>query len=237
MAGRWILGMRWEQLLFAHWPVPTDALAKRIPAGLELDTMDGAAWIGIVPFRMANVGLRGLALPGPLGRFGEANVRTYVRPTDPRNGQPGVWFLSLDAENPYVVAAGRAVFHVPYLRARIHMDDSADGVSYSLRRTHHGAPPARFRATYRATGTAASASPGSLQEWLTERHAVYAADPRGRLVRGDIRHEPWRLAPAAWHLERETLLAALGIRRPEDEALLYLAEPVDVVAAWPTSLG
>src|SRR6478752_1295908 len=79
MAPRWILAMRWEALLFAHWPVPAERLRGRIPAGLELDTFDGQAWIGIVPFRMANVGLPGLALPGRLGRFGETNVRTYVK--------------------------------------------------------------------------------------------------------------------------------------------------------------
>ena len=229
--------MRWERLLFAHWPMPVDALAGRIPPGLVLDTINGSAWIGIVPFRMARVGPAGLPLPGRLGRFGELNVRTYVRPEQSADGPPGVWFLSLDAENPYVVAGGRAAFHVPYLRARIRIDEDGETVDYRLRRTHADAPPARFHARYRSTGPSAPAIPDSLEDWLTARFAVYAADRSGHVFRGDIRHEAWRLAPAAWELREETLLAASGLEPPETPPLLHGAEPLDVVASWPTRIG
>jgi uncharacterized protein YqjF (DUF2071 family) len=232
-----VIGMRWERLLFAHWPMPIDALRGLIPAGLELDTFDGRAWLGIVPFRMARVGPAGVPLPGRLGTFGEVNVRTYVRPREPGDGPPGIWFLSLDAESPYVVAGGRAVFHLPYFRARIAIHETGDSTDYRLRRTHSGAPPALLRASYRATGPAVAASPGSLDEWLAARQALYAADRSGRLYRGDIRHEPWRLAPAAWQLETETLLSALGLDRPSGPALLHRADDLDVRAAWPTRVG
>jgi uncharacterized protein len=231
-----ILAMRWEQLLFAHWPIPATSLAGRIPRGLELDTFDGTAWIGIVPFRMANVGLPGLALPGRLGNFGELNVRTYVRPSDPRDGPPGVWFLSLDAENPYVVAAGKAVFHVPYLRARIAIAESGSEVRYRLRRTHRGAPAARFEATYRPTGPFATAEPSSLDDWLVSRFAVYAADSSGGVHRGDIDHEPWQLAPASWDLRRETLLDALRLERSNAAPRLRMARPVDVLGRAPVRI-
>jgi uncharacterized protein len=234
---RWVIGMRWERLLFAHWPLPVDALSGRIPPGLDLDTFNGSAWIGIVPFRMTRVGPAGLPLPGRLGRFGELNVRTYVRPTRAADGPPGVWFLSLDAENPFVVAGGRAAFHVPYLRARISIVESGDAVDYRLRRTHAGAPPARFRATYRLTGPPGLATHGSLEDWLTARFAVYAASAGGRLYRGDIRHAPWRLAPATWELGDETVLATCGLERPQTPPLLHGAAPLDVVAAWPTRIG
>jgi uncharacterized protein YqjF (DUF2071 family) len=232
-----VIGMRWERLLFAHWPMPIEVLARLIPAGLELDTFDGQAWLGIVPFRMARVGPAGLPLPGRLGTFGEVNVRTYVRPRDPGDGPPGIWFLSLDAESPYVVAGGRAVFHLPYFRARIDIDETGDATDYRSRRTHFGAPPARLRARYRATGPAAEAPPASLEEWLTARQALYAAGPSGCLFRGDISHAAWRLAPAEWQLETETLLSALGLDRPAGPPVLHRADDLDVRAAWPIRLG
>ena len=234
--GQWVIGMRWERLLFAHWPMPPEELRGLIPDGLELDTFDGQAWLGIVPFRMARVGPAGLPLPGRLGNFGEINVRTYVRPSDAANGAPGVWFLSLDAENPYVVAGGRTVFHLPYLRARIAVVEDGAFVDYRSRRTHQGAPIGRFEARYRPIGPAEPATPGSLEEWLTARYAVYSTDRGGIVFRGDIKHEPWRLAPAEWELGVETMLSSLGLRRPDSPPVLHHADPLDVVAAWPVRL-
>ena len=234
---RWVIGMRWERLLFAHWPMPQDSLRGLIPNGLELDVFEGEAWIGIVPFRMARVGPPGRPLPGRLGTFGEINVRTYVRPTRPIDGPPGVWFFSLDAQNPYLVAGGRALFHLPYFRARIDIIEHAGAVDYRSRRTHEGAPAGRFQARYMPTGLAEHAASGTLEEWLTARFSLYSADRRGAIFRGDIRHDPWCLAPAEWQLSGETLLAGLGLRRPDGSPLLHQADAVEVLGAWPVRLG
>jgi uncharacterized protein YqjF (DUF2071 family) len=234
---RWVIGMRWERLLFAHWPMPVESLRSLIPHGLDLDLFEGEAWIGVVPFRMARVGPPGRPLPGRLGTFGEINVRTYVRPTRPTDGPSGVWFFSLDAENPYAVAGARAFFHLPYFRARIDIIEDGATVDYRSRRTHHGAPAGRFHARYTPTGMSARALPGTLEEWLTARFALYAADRHGSLSRGDIQHDPWRLAPAEWTLGGETQLAGLGLRRPGGEPLLHQADALDVLGAWPVRLA
>ena len=41
--------MTWHDLLFAHWPVPADLVRPLIPPGLQIDTWDGSAWLGVVP--------------------------------------------------------------------------------------------------------------------------------------------------------------------------------------------
>ena len=75
-------------MLFAHWSVATEALRPLVPSSLEIDTFNGEAWVGVLPFYMSNVRPRGIPpLPG-ISAFHELNVRTYVR----RNGRPGVWF-------------------------------------------------------------------------------------------------------------------------------------------------
>jgi uncharacterized protein YqjF (DUF2071 family) len=87
------MAMEWHDLLFMHWPLPPATLRPLIPPALKLDTFDGWAWIGIVPFEMRGVRPRlAPSLPG-LSRFCELNVRTYVT----AGGKPGVWFFSLDA--------------------------------------------------------------------------------------------------------------------------------------------
>src|SRR6266508_3536850 len=111
----WIMRMQWHDLLFMHWPVNRDALRRYIPPRLEIDTFDGSAWIGVVPFRMSGVVPRLLPPVPYLSAFPELNVRTYVS----AEGKPGVWFFSLDAGNPIAVEAARDVFHLPYYNAQM----------------------------------------------------------------------------------------------------------------------
>src|SRR5579871_6749242 len=84
--GPWVMTQRWHDLLFAHWPVHPNVLRKLIPPALSIDIFEGRAWVGIVPFYMTNVRLRGTpAVPG-FSAFPELNVRTYVTAED----KPGV---------------------------------------------------------------------------------------------------------------------------------------------------
>jgi len=108
-AGRWAQDQTWEHLLFAHWPVEPKALRPHVPSSLELDEFDGSAWIGLVPFRVSGLRLRGmLPLPG-LSGFDELNCRTCVT----RDGRPGIWFISLDASSRWVVEAARRLYRLP----------------------------------------------------------------------------------------------------------------------------
>ncbi len=137
-AGPWVMAQRWHDLLFAHWPVPAAEVRVLVPAGVEIDTFDGVAWLGVVPFRMSDVRLRGTpALPW-LSFFPELNVRTYVV----RDGKPGVWFFSLDAGNIAAVAIARRWFHLPYFHASMHIAERDAWMHYQSARRDPGAAAA-----------------------------------------------------------------------------------------------
>ena len=51
----WLMAQTWRDLLFAHWTLPPEAVARILPAALELDTFDGRAWIGITPFELSGL--------------------------------------------------------------------------------------------------------------------------------------------------------------------------------------
>ena len=74
--------MRWRDLLFAHWVVDPAALRPLIPSSLVIDTFEGGAYLGVVPFGMEDVAPRGLPAVPHLSVFPEVNVRTYVRDGD-----------------------------------------------------------------------------------------------------------------------------------------------------------
>lgn len=228
--------MRWVDLLFAHWPVPADAIQSHLPAGLELDTFDGQAWLGIVPFRMEDVAPRFLPAPPVLGAFPELNVRTYVRRAgvDGGPGGPGgVWFLSLDAASRLTVEGARIAFHLPYFRAEMSAHTEAGWVEYRSRRTDSRGPAAVFDARYRPVGPVELAAPASLAAFLTDRRRLYAADRQGRLSSTLIRHAPWPLQPAEAEIATNTMAAAHGISLPATDPLLHFAKRVDVMGWWP----
>src|SRR5690606_9486240 len=136
--------------LFAHWPVAPSLLRPLVPAGLELDTFDGSAWIGVVPFGMARVRPRFVPPVPLLSRFLELNVRTYVT----AGGKGGVWFFSLDANSRLAVRGARWSYHLPYYDARMTLVRRDDGqrIEFASARNHRGAPPATFDAAYQPTG-------------------------------------------------------------------------------------
>ncbi len=215
----------WHDLLFAHWPFDVEVVRRLVPASLPLDTWDGAAWIGVVPFRMSGVRLR-LTPPLPgLSAFPELNVRTYVT----LDGKPGVFFFSLDAASRIAVAGARRLFHLPYHHARMTARADGDAIAYDSSRITEGAV---LRARYRPTGPASPAAAASLDDWLTARYCLYTLDGTGRVRRCEIDHPAWPLQPAEASLEANTMLAPLGLEPPRTPPLLHFSRRL-AVRVWP----
>lgn len=223
----WVIRMTWSQLLFAHWTIEPDVVASWLPDGMILDLHEGRAWVGVVPFLMSDVAPRFCPpIPG-LSRFLELNVRTYVIV----DGKPGVWFFSLEAESRVAVRAARATFSLPYMDAAMSIRRGEGGeIHYRSARTHRGEQAAEYEASYCAAGDFREALPGSLESWLTARYCLYSANRRGQILRGEIDHPPWSLAPANYTERTNTMGDGFGFDLRGQPHLL-LAKKVDV-RAW-----
>ena len=219
--------MTWSELLFAHWPVDPQRLAPLLPSGLTLDTRDGAAWIGVVPFQMSNIAARCLPPLQGLSQFLELNVRTYVT----YDNKPGVWFFSLDAANRLAVRAARATFNLPYMDAKMSLSEGdLSLIDFESERTHRNEPAAGFAAAYQPTGAPFWAQPGSLEHWLTARYCLYSANGKGNLLRGEIDHAPWLLSSANWTPRHNTMCNPLELELVGEPHLLF-AKSIEV-RAW-----
>jgi uncharacterized protein YqjF (DUF2071 family) len=219
----WRMGQTWEDLLFAHWRVPVEAIEAYVPAGLEVERHDGSAWVAVTPFRLTGLRLRGLLpLPGA-SSFLELNVRTYVRAAD---GRAGIWFFSLDASSRLAVEAARRTYKLPYFQARMSARYGGGWIDYECARI--GEPGRVFCGRYRPTGAAAPPEAGSLESLLTERYCLYTSDARGGLYRADIHHEPWLIQRA----EAEIELASISPLDLKGEPLCHFSRRQDVVL-WP----
>jgi hypothetical protein len=229
-----VMKQRWADLLFLHWAVDAQTLRARLPAGLELDTFEGRAYVGIVPFTVT--GARPTWLP-PLpfvSDFHEVNLRTYVQ----REGRdPGVWFFSLDASNAIVVQTARTLFKLPYRHAHIDLEIQAppDGTAHAVdarrwiqftSRTVKGDRP-ELDVRYGPAGAPQAAAPGTLDFFLLERYILYT-ESHGTLYRARVHHEPYPAQPATVPVLRENFLPGLGLARPERPPLAHYAREVNV---------
>jgi len=215
----WLQAQTWEDLLFAHWRVDADALARLLPPELSVDTFDGAAWLGVTPFRVTNLRLRGLPPLPRLSFFAELNVRTYVTVDD----KPGIWFFSLDAASQWAVEAAKRFYKLPYHQARMSAESGADGVLYESAR-----PGAAFSARYCGVGDVFNAEPGMLEWFLAERYCLYTADG-GRLYRAEIHHPLWQLQHGQASIDLNT---TAPVELPDDAPHLLFSARQDVVI-WP----
>ncbi len=182
---------RWSDLLFLHWPVAPDVIQNRLPPGLVVDTFQGDAWLGVVPFSMNRIRPVGLPPLPKLSWFLELNVRTYVHD---EAGNPGVWFFSLDCNQPLAVEVARRFFHLPYQHATMQADRSGDRLHYHCRRKLADAQDAEF--IYGNPENPRAAEIGTLEWFLVERYRLFSSNPRNELFAGMVHHAPYRISSA-----------------------------------------
>lgn len=228
--GRWAWQQSWQNLLFAHWPVPAQNLRALVPAALQIEEHSGSSWVGIVPFRMAEVAPRPFPPVPHFSTFPELNVRLYVRHED----KPGVWFLSLDATSRLAVFVGRQLYHVPYFLAQIIQEPLASGFRY--RSVRRGSAPATFDADYTPAGAVLDVAAGSLEHFLTERYCLYAQAPDGHIWRTEVDHDPWPLQPANAEIRANNMAAAAGVLL-QGTPLFHFAGRIDVHVWRPVAIS
>src|SRR5256885_8990853 len=158
-----IMHHRWEALLFLHWKISPAEIQPTLPDGLTVDTFDGDAWLAISPFFMRKVRPIGLPPLPWLSEFQELNVRTYVYD---KHGVPGIWFYSLDCNQPLAVVGARALTGLPYFAAKMN-STVGEFIDYSCRRDD---TPETAEYRYRGLGQARESDPAWLVFFLLERY-------------------------------------------------------------------
>lgn len=234
--GRWTASQRWNDLLLAHWPVPAAALTALLPPALEADTFEGSAWVGMVPFWLDRIKLRGVpSLPGMRG-FPDLNLRTYVR--DRHTGMQGIYCFSLDASNPLAVAAARTIYRLPYHWAEMRLEQRTEREFAFYSRRRFSPRPVVFKVRYRGLGPTrktAEIHGGSLEYFLTERYSLFACNRNGQPIRANIHHIPSPLEEAEAEIERNDMAAAIGIELPNEKPVLHYSRRL-AVYIWPAEL-
>ncbi|KAF0815777.1 hypothetical protein KIS4809_5418 [Bacillus sp. ZZV12-4809] len=223
----WVMEQIWNDVLFAHWPVPAKIMKKHIPSQLTLDTFNGHAWIGIVPFWISRMRVRGLPPLPMMKTMNELNVRTYVE----YGGRKGVYFFSLDADNFLAVAGARMLYFLPYMNAEMQVDQEEGIIKYeSMRKSAHQ-QRGQFKAHSKPESSPFNSQPGSLDEWLTERYCLWVTKSE-KVYRGDIHHTKWQLHKVSVSIHENTMTSFLPDKYLKGEPVLHYS-PQKHAYFWP----
>ncbi len=235
-AGRWAMSQRWNDTLFAHWPVSVTDVARLLPDGLQPDIFQGSAWLGIIPHRMDRIKVRGVpAIPGARG-FLKLAVRLCVR--EKHRGEPGIYCLSTETSNLLAVLTARIFCGQPYHWAEMRLEQRTEREFEFYSRRMMASPAAVFKARYRGLGPSRrllESRPGSLEYFLNERYSVYSLDRSGRTVRAGLHSVVSPLEDAEAQIDQNDLPAALGIQLGDVEPVLYYARRM-AAYVWPGEL-
>ena len=230
-----LLRMRWESLTYLHWDVAPEAVAARLPHGLVPDVIDGRAWVGLVPFRMAGIRLGAVGATLPWSTFPETNVRTYVIGPD---GGRGVYFHSLDIPALVPTVVARLGFRLPYCTSTMRIGERDDRVGYLARRqwpaSEGRSGPASSRVVVRVGPPVPPHTLSALDVQLSAQWALYTTSPSGAVLKVEVRHAPWRLREASLEVLEDDLVTVAGYD-VKDRPPVHVrhAEPVDVRTGAP----
>jgi uncharacterized protein YqjF (DUF2071 family) len=236
-----VMLQHWRRLTFLHWRYPPQAVQTLLPPGLEVETFDGAAWVGLVPFLMDGVRPPGVPPTPWLSRFPETNVRTYAVGPD---GRSAIWFLSLDAARLGAVLAARGSYALPYFWSRMSVGapsmadrpvlggGGVDRLAYRSRRRWPGPRGARCDADVELGAPFEVAELGPLDHFLTARYRLWTV-VAGRLAAAAAEHPPWSLRRARLVDLDQDLLKAAGLPPPEGMLVVHASDGVRVrIGAW-----
>jgi uncharacterized protein YqjF (DUF2071 family) len=214
VAGR----QRWQDVAFLHWRCDPRAVRALLPAGLDVDVVDGSAWLGVTPFRMRDARLPGMPPPPGYGAFLEVNARTYVR--HPASGTDGIWFFSLLCARRLLVAALRGL-GLPYVPA----DGAALTRPGATAYLAAGRDGATFEAEVRPGERLRRPDPWAVS--VTGRWNAYTVRA-GRPWRVPVEHPPWPLFAAEPARLRTDLPERCGVAAGPPDLRVLWSPGVDV---------
>jgi len=216
-----VMTQQWQELLFAHWAYEPEVVQRLLPSGVELDTFEGKAYVGLVPFNMRNLRLRGLPPIPTTSNFAEVNVRTYVT----SRCRSAVWFFSLDTQKLLPTLVARSAFKLPYCYGTTSVTLTGTGEGAILSSNVIRKWPNRSSSAL-AVRVGEPVQPGPLENFLTSRWGLVSSSRGDRLWFGAVEHEAWPLHHAELlHLD-DNLITAAGLPRPVGEPHLLFSPGV-----------
>jgi uncharacterized protein len=223
----------WYNLTSVHWRYNPEFVQALLPKGFTVDTFEGSAWVGLIPFEMRRIrlpfGPNGGLGAGRFGTFPETNIRTYV--VD-QKGRRGVWFFSLDITRLVPTLIARTCYGLPYCTAEMSIESTGSEVRYHSRR-NWPKPKDAFCDLKVHIGSRLTVDPESPEAFVSAQWAL-GSTFAGQLIWAQIEHPEWELHSASLIHCHESLVTAAGLPDPKGDPLVLWSPGVEVRIGRPT---
>lgn len=172
----WIISQKWSHVAFMHYEVDVDHLGSLLPIQFMPDTINGKAYVSIVPFHMSGIRFP-FTTTLPFSALWELNLRTYIT----YKGQPGIYFFTLDSTHRLGNFIARKFFALPYRYQKMYAKIS--GNKYILQAENS------LRLSFEIGN---EIKKNDLVNWLVERYHLFTIK-NNQVLRGTVIHKPWKL--------------------------------------------
>jgi len=214
----------WHDLTSVHWRYDPAVVQSLLPDGLRVDTLDGDAWVGLIPFHMRRIRVPGTPALGRFSTFPETNVRTYVVAPD---GRRAVWFCSLDVSRLAPAVVARTTYGLPYCWGPMSIaHPGPDTVEYAASRRWPDRGP-HSRVVVRKGPAVDLADQTDLDRFLSARWSL-ASRFLGMDLWADVDHPPWALHRAELLECDDSLVTAAGLPAPSGDPVVLWSPGVEV---------
>ncbi len=210
-----LMHQSWGKLLFMHWPIDAEILHPLIPSQLAIDTFDGSAWIGEIPFWFFSLdAANSLAVWGAREFYHLSYFNAAMSLTQQGNT------IEYSSKRKDALTYGQF------------FNSEKTGFPEELTPDRfRSLPPAELNTSWTIGEPLPQSTSDSIEFFLTERYCLYSYY-RSQLFRSRIFHEPWRLQSAHLNARQSTMIESLGIAVPQENPLLHYAEAI-AVDIWP----
>jgi len=217
------LTAEWRNLAMLNYEADPSILARRVPAGCELDAWAGRTFVSLVGFQFLHT--RVLGVPVPLHRhFEEVNLRFYVRRKADGAWRRGVVFVKELVPRRAIAFVARHVYGENYvalpMRHRLEgcTETHATTVAYEWRR--HGSWEGL---SVLISGSPALYSDDDEETFITKHYWGYSSPRDHSTIEYQVEHPRWRV----WRAEGAALHCAVST--------LYGPEFVESLSGSPTT--
>lgn len=183
------LTAKWKNLINVTYDIDPKILLPYLPKGLDLDTINGRAFVSFVAFDFEDVRIKGIKIPFH-NSFPEINLRFYVN----KNGKRGVVFIKEFVPKYFVALVANKLYNEPYTSTKMkstveHTDDAIE-VSHSF-----AVKEEWFKVALQAQNKCFVPANDSMEHFFKEHEVGFGKDKKGNLLEYKVAHPLWEIYP------------------------------------------
>jgi uncharacterized protein YqjF (DUF2071 family) len=180
----------WEKLLMINYVIDPKKLIPYLPAGTELDVLEGRCYISLVGFMFTNVRIKGIAIPFHTS-FEEINLRFYVKFNENGIWKRGVVFVKEIVPKPAITFVANTLYNENYqtlpLKHSWKLEPSSFKVDYAVKKS-----------TWHSMGIETNLVPKSIEqgseaEFIIEHYWGYAKINEQKTNEYQVEHPRWEV--------------------------------------------